>query len=67
MQELWKIIIALVVVLFGSWMLFGWVVKRWIISADTKFTELYNRTNTTNIAVDVRKAVCDERHKEKKK
>ncbi len=67
MQELWKIIVALVVVLFGSWMLFGWVVKRWIIKSDDKFKNLFIELGKISIAVGVRQAVCDERHKEKKK
>ena len=45
MQDLYKIVIALVGVIVGSWGLFGWIVKRWITETDANIKELYTISN----------------------
>lgn len=59
--ELYKIIIALVVIIVGSWGLFGWVVKRWINSTDTDIKELEQATSKNNITIAEIETRCKER------
>lgn len=43
-ESLYKIIVVLVGVLVGSWILFGYLVARFVNGIDKKFDELFERT-----------------------
>jgi len=64
-QDLYKIIVGLVAFIVGSWTLFGWGVKRWIMATDDKIKELYGSRNNADIAIAEREVLCEERHKKK--
>jgi len=63
MQDLYKIIVVLVGLLFSSWTLFGYFINRWVNATDTSVKELYDRTNRICNEVIEIKATCKERHK----
>lgn len=64
-ENLYKVIVALVAVILGSWGLFGWIVKRWIISKDSNEKDIFSRLGNVEKEAGELKAVCEERHKNK--
>ena len=49
--ELYKIIIVLAGLLFGSWGVFIWIVKRWVQAKDANIKELYESRNKHDISI----------------
>lgn len=63
MQDLYKVVIALVALLIGSWSVFGYFVIKWVTGTDDNVRELYRRADKNTNDITKIAAKCEERHK----